>query len=400
MLTPVAVTDGPFPTVAGSITQHIPWTAPTQPASPGSVGVPDAPRPTSGATSAHSTATNDGSHSVTGSKTKSYSGLPLTNDYQVPSLPPSSAALVSTGHITPLAPKPGDWPQLTINGETILPDNQSRVNNDHEELPAAGPTVTIRSTPYALAPSSTALVTGSSTIGIQQQGVIVNEDSTAPNLRGVYKTPQHTGLALVIGSATSTLDPSAQDQPPIITVNSIRYTIDLSSVFTIGSQTLAPGSPAITINSTAYSLHQVAPLRTLAAPPPSPNASLPTAGEAVVTVASRVYTCHQNTPCTIASQILKPNGSITVGAEKVVYGEGGIDVVRESKVVVTPSRGEVKTSHISGLTPIGEETGTAPAPAPGRGDAESGGGKDKALIRRKWMVMGVVAGMVVGWCCG
>ncbi|KAL8691856.1 MAG: hypothetical protein Q9224_004083, partial [Gallowayella concinna] len=412
MLTPVAVPEGPSPKTAGSTTRHISWAAPTQPASPGSIGVPDAPRSTSTSTAEatpagvqtakdpvlptrtatgpldrdprissggpvgdpHEPKQQSGNINPVdhfGSHTLEPGGLVVTVNNIPYSFTPSAAALVSNGHTTPLAPKPGDSPKLTINGVTILPDTPSRVLIGHEELLGGGPTVTISGTPYALAPSGTALVAGSSTIAIRPQGTNDDENPIAPNLRGGKTTSQRTGLALVIGSATSTLYPSAQGQPPIITVNSNRYTLDPSSVFIIGTQTLAPGKPAITINSTIYSLHPVAALPTFVAPPSSSNASLPTAGEAVVTVASHVYTCHQNSPCTIGSQVLRPNGSISVGADRVVYREGGIDVVRESKVVVTPSKGEVKTSHISGLTPIGEET--APAPAAAGGADESGG---------------------------
>ncbi|KAL8811446.1 MAG: hypothetical protein Q9200_001796 [Gallowayella weberi] len=308
----------------------------------------------------------------------------------------SGSSVVALAGVTLSAAQPQiSHPILNIGGHTYTADPRPRIQIGSTAIFAGGPPVTIDGSRYSLAPSATELVVGIQTISIGANIIETNGPEETFDRGEEMLNPQPNALAdyaLAIGSSTMVLDSPPGNSPLVMTINAIPYTANTESAFYIGTQILAPGSPAITVDSTRYSL----------LPLPSSATSLPSSaavgGQAVITVASQLYTCHQNSPCTIASQVLTPSGSISVGADKVVYGEQGIDVVRQSKVVVTPSRGEVKTSHISGLTPIGEETGTAPAV--GKEDADSGGGKDKALIGRKWMVMGVVAGMVVRWCYG
>ena len=123
------------------------------------------------------------------------------------------------------------------------------------------------------------------------------------------------------------------------------------------------------------------------------------AGEVVLTIASALYTCRQNTPCTIASQILLPNGSITVGADTIVYGPAGIDVVRGTTTVVqgspSVSRGDVITSHIDGLTPIPENTAAAARPETGGEDAEAKGTLKAIDLAKLYIVPGLVVGALL-----
>ncbi|KAL8852903.1 MAG: hypothetical protein Q9221_002279 [Calogaya cf. arnoldii] len=268
-------------------------------------------------------------------------------------------------------------PALSINGQVYSADTRPRLKFRGSEIVAGGPTITISNVPYALDPSATALYVGSGTIvnpSIQQPTSQTNPPDNEEGVAPAY---------LIIGSSTTTLQPPAKSQPQTLTINSTPYTANPSSAFIIGTQTLSPGSPAITINSTLYSLP----------PLPSPSfssSSTPTAAQiqAAITVNSTVYTCIQNTPCTIASQVLRPNGTITVGAETLVYGPGGIDVISATAIVETASRGEIITSHVDGLVPIGEETDTA---VPGTGEVEGA-----ASIRRVelglWMciVLGIL----------
>ena len=268
-------------------------------------------------------------------------------------------------------------PALSINGEVYSADTRPRLKFRGSEIVAGGPTITISNVPYALDPSATALYVGSGTIvnpSIQQPPSQTNPPDHEEGVAPAY---------LIIGLSTTTLQPPAKSQPQTLTINSTPYTANPSSAFIIGTQTLSPGSPAITINSTLYSLP----------PLPSPSfssSSTPTAAQiqAAITVNSTVYTCIQNTPCTIASQVLRPNGTITVGAETLVYGPGGIDVISATAIVETASRGEIITSHVDGLVPIGEETDTA---VPGTGEVEGA-----ASVRRVelglWMciVLGIL----------
>ncbi|KAL8877414.1 MAG: hypothetical protein Q9198_004568 [Flavoplaca austrocitrina] len=277
----------------------------------------------------------------------------------------ATALVVGSSTLVLDAFQPGP-PPLSINGRIYSADVRPRLKFKGSEIVAGGPPVTINNVAQSLDPSATALYVGSNTIAVSS---LTQQSAGQSNLSDIQDTTPYP--LIIIGPSTTTLHPSATNQPLTLTINSTPYTANPQSAFIIGSQTLAPGGPAITINSTRYSL------------PPLPTSSLfsstttsPPQIQAGLTVNSSIYTCIQNTPCTIASQVLSPNATITVGAETLVYGPEGIDVISQTEVVQTPSAGPIITSHISGLTPIGEETA---APAVGDrkiGDVEGGvGGK-------------------------
>ncbi|KAL8992751.1 MAG: hypothetical protein Q9169_006866 [Polycauliona sp. 2 TL-2023] len=336
---------------------------------------------------------DDASNLIIGSKTIIPGGTPVTVDDVVYSIPLPANILISNGQTTPLVAKSGGPPTLTIAGQIISPEARPRITIDGQELVAGGSTTTIGSIPYALAPLGTALIAGSNTIAIVTQPADVNGEPI-PSQALDDKTAFHNGdVTLVIESSTTILSPSADgSMGPVITINSTPYTPNVASAYVIGNQTLAPGSPAITISSTVYSLPD---------PSPSPasrfstSLSDPSVGEIVLTVASAAYTCRQDAPCTIASQVLAPNGTITVGADTIVYGERGIDVVRATTTVVggssTLSRGEVITSHIDGLVPIGEETEAAAA-GPGTGDTE---GRGNRVGVNRGNLLSIVLGLIL-----
>ncbi|KAL9036381.1 MAG: hypothetical protein Q9180_004332, partial [Flavoplaca navasiana] len=101
------------------------------------------------------------SHYVVGSKTIIPGAPAVVVDDVLYSLPSSANVLISNGNTALLGAKPGNPPALTIAGQIITADARARVKIDHQELVAGGSTITISSTPYALAPSGTALVAGS-----------------------------------------------------------------------------------------------------------------------------------------------------------------------------------------------------------------------------------------------
>ncbi|KAI4280016.1 MAG: hypothetical protein L6R38_004777, partial [Xanthoria sp. 2 TBL-2021] len=237
-----------------------------------------------------------------GEQTLSPGGPAITISGTSYSLAESATALLVGSSTVSLGPPQSDPPPLSINGEEYSADTRPRLRFKGSEIVAGGPTITINNVPYALDSSATALHMGSSTIAVSSLIQQPPSQSQPPDEEAFAPAP------LVIDSSTTTLQPSAKDQPLTITINSTPYTANPASAFIIGTQTLAPGASAITINSTQYSLP---PLPTT----PSPSSSTPTAPQiqAAITVNSVVYTCRQNAPCTIASQVLNPNGTITVG---------------------------------------------------------------------------------------
>ncbi|KAL8644466.1 MAG: hypothetical protein Q9226_007748, partial [Calogaya cf. arnoldii] len=338
---------------------------------------------------------DDASHYVVGSKTIIPGGPPVMIDEVVYSLPSSANVLISNDHTMPLAAKSGDSPILTIAGQIVTPDARPGVTLGDHELVAGGSTTLISSTTYALRPSETAFMAGSGTVAGQAHRAGMYENLVASQPRNGDPSYQDGALVFVIGSRTTVLRPSTgKTVAPVITINSTAYTANTASTFMVGAQTLAPGGPALTIGSTVYALPSPPPPLISAS---STSLSNPAAGEIVLTVKNSAYTCRQDSPCTIASEILTPNGTITVGADTIVYGQRGIDVIRATMTVVegssTLSRGDVITSHIDGLTPIGEET--AAAAGPGMGDTEGKGRMIGVDTEKLCIVMGLVLALLV-----
>ena len=349
--------------------------------------------PTISETSGHLYTADDTSRYLLGSKTI----LPGASAFVVDvlySIPSSANVIISNGNTASLVAKPGNPPVLTIAGQIITADARPRVTVDHQELIAGGSTITISSTPYALAPSGTALIAGSSTIAIKGDSLNISGELFASQITSASPTSEGGELTFIIGSTTTILAASADGL--VVTIDPTPYTANTASAFLIGTQNLVPGSSALTIGSTVYFIPTLYPSSD------SRSSTLPSdsvAGEIVLTVASEAYTCHQNSPCSIASQILLPNGTITVGADTIVYGERGIDVVRATTTVVqgssTLSRGDVITTHIDGLIPIGEEVETAAAATGlGAGDSEGKGRINRVDIAMLYIVL-VLIGLLL-----
>ncbi|KAI4273622.1 MAG: hypothetical protein LQ337_004505 [Flavoplaca oasis] len=299
------------------------------------------------------------------------------------SLAKSATALVVGSSTLDLDASQPESPPLSINGKVYSADARPRLEFKGSEIVAGGRPVTINNVPHSLDPSATALYAGSNIIAISSLTQPSSGPSNSPDIQDTIAAP-----LIIIGSITTTLHPSATNRPLTLTINSTPYTADPQSAIIIDSQTLAPGGPAITINSTRYSLLSPATSSSFFS-----SATTTPQIQAAITVNSLIYTCIQNIPCTIASQVLSPNATITVGPETLVYGPEGIDVISQAEVVQTPSVGPIITSHISGLTPIGEET-AAPAVGEGNGGDVEGRAGRRVGVGMLW-VLGIAVGMVV-----
>lgn len=178
------------------------------------------------------------------------------------SLAKSATALVVGSSTLVLDAFQPDSPPLSINGKVYSADVRPRLKFKGSEIVAGGPPVTIKNVAQSLDPSATAVYVGSNTIAVSSLTQPSSGQSNLPDI-------QHTTLYpfVIIGSSTTTLHPSAANHPLTLTINSDPYTANPQSAFIIDSQTLAPGGPAITINSTRYSLP---PLPTSSFPPPPP----------------------------------------------------------------------------------------------------------------------------------
>ncbi|KAF7510997.1 hypothetical protein GJ744_005543 [Endocarpon pusillum] len=161
---------------------------------------------------------------VAGTQTLIPGGPVITISNTAISLAPSATAIIvdstSTISLTPTTvyqtPQP---PAIPVAGTTLTPNSASEYVAGTQTLIPGGPVITILNTAISLAPSATEIIIDStSTI------------SLTPTT--VYQTPQ----------------------PPAIPLAGTTLTLNSVSGYVVGTQTLIPGGPVITIEGTAVSL--------------------------------------------------------------------------------------------------------------------------------------------------
>ena len=202
----------------------------------------------------------------------SVSGTPI-------SLVPSATAMVVAGVTEPI--QPAVYPTLaaiTVNGSPITPNAASEYIVGSQTLIRGAPAITISGTPYSIAPLTTYSVLGDTghQIGPCQpnlptqtiDGIIVT-----PNAAGDYIVGSKTLIpgapAITISGTPYSIAPITpyfvlggtgshigpyQPNLPTPTIGGILITPNAASDYIVGSQTLIPGGSAITISGTPYSL--------------------------------------------------------------------------------------------------------------------------------------------------
>ncbi|KAL8747325.1 MAG: hypothetical protein Q9190_000792 [Brigantiaea leucoxantha] len=156
---------------------------------------------------------------------------------------PSSDLFIGTREITPGAPV------ITISGTLIsLDDSGTAVFIDGSSFPVATPTsqsvvTDTKEYVFTKAPGSGLLV-GSQTL--VPGGPAININNTLMSLVPV-------ATAVVIGGSTIPV-PNLASQPTVLNIDGHTFTEVSGSKFVVGSQTLVPGGPAITVNGTLMSL--------------------------------------------------------------------------------------------------------------------------------------------------
>lgn len=148
-----------------------------------------------------------------------------------PSYPSASSVIKPVAGSSTIAMHPHDTapsapttPVIVVQGQTLTADAASNYAVGPQMLVPGGSAITVDSIYYSLAPSATALVSASSTITL-----------------------------------FSPADGLPKVGPPIITLDNQEYTATSASQYVVGTQTLAPGGQAVTVNNIPYSL---APLAT------------------------------------------------------------------------------------------------------------------------------------------
>ncbi|MCJ1475657.1 hypothetical protein MMC13_004320 [Lambiella insularis] len=167
---------------------------------------------------------------------------------------------------------------ITVDSSTMLANKASNYIYGSQILVPGGPTITVSLTPIYLALTATVLVIGTLPITLVSNaatlpiltiaGSILTADPASEYTYGsqtllpggpaitVSSTPIFLASAatvLVIGTKTIPLTPSAATLP-LLTIASSTLTANSASDFVYGTQTLAPGGPAITVAGTPLSL--------------------------------------------------------------------------------------------------------------------------------------------------
>lgn len=198
-------------------------------------------------------------------------------------LVPSATTLVVTGNTEPNQPLPkSTLAVITINGTPIAPNAASEYIVGSQTLTPGGQ-ITVLGTPISLVPSVTATVVAGITKPVQPASqptlatIKINGTPITPNAASQYLVGSQTltlgGQITVSGTAVS-LDPSAAVpvvagittpvQPAVqptlaaITINDTPIMANSASQYIVGSQTLIPGAPAITVSGTRYSIAPLA----------------------------------------------------------------------------------------------------------------------------------------------
>lgn len=262
-------------------------------------------------------------------------------------IPYSLASLTASGDSTvEVDAGNNEPPVLSIAGFAATADSNSNYHVGAQTLAPGSVGITVNGVLYSLAPSATALVSGSSTIALNSAkdklpsltiaGATVTANSAsnyiigtqtlvpgAPGItvNGALYSLAPSATALVSGSSTIPLTSGSSDLPNSITIGGSTYTANSASQYIIGSQTLVPGGHPITVSGATYSLSPSAtalisngitvpiPLRT----------SLPF----VITIDGTGYRGNSDSGYVIGSQTLFPNGSpISINATPYSFSLG------------------------------------------------------------------------------
>ena len=188
--------------------------------------------------------------------------------------------------------------------------------------------------------------------------------SAAPSPEpSVFFAPKHTSTPVVL-SATA---------PHVISIGTSAVTADSSSQYVIGSQTLAPGSSAITQSGVVYSLPSSA---TAVIVGPSTQSITPQAPPStpVITLAGSTLTANSASQFQIGSQTLAPGSAITSAGQVISLASSASAVVVNGQTqqitpqyatlapVITVGTSEV-TANSQSQYVIGSQTLSAGSPA-------------------------------------
>ena len=281
-----------------------------------------------------------------GTQTLIPGGPPITVNNVHYSLAPSATALISDGSTVAIpSPSIGSLDArpsiITIGHQGHTANSASQYVVGTQTLAPGGQAITVNNVPYSLAPSATALISGSSTIAlalgpshvlpeITIGGITYTADSvsqyiietqtlipgaSAITVAGIPYSLAPSASALISGSVTVPLASGPLRTLPPVTIDGTTYTANSASQYIVGTQTLIPNGGSITANSTPYAVSL------------GPSAEGLIVGTSISLVPTASYPTRQPPSYVISGQTLTPGSEITVGGTKISLGAQGTDVV-------------------------------------------------------------------------
>lgn len=299
-------------------------------------------------------APNPYSEYIISSQTLAPGGPAITVGETTYSLATSASAIVENGQTQTLAPvgSLSTIPQITIGSSVVVANPSSEFVYESQTISAGGPAITAGSVTYSLATSGSAtfvVENGATQHPVPSQtaapAITFGSSVVTANSESAYivgsQTLEAGGSAIAVGETTYFLVTSASSTfvvqndvtsalsvgaetttaAPAITIGSSIVTADSASKFIIGTQTLAPGSSAIEVQDTTYSLatsgsstfiveNGVTSALPVAAFSTAPVISVVSnAAAPVITVGSTVLTANPSSEYVIGTQTLAAGSS-------------------------------------------------------------------------------------------
>ena len=233
--------------------------------------------------------------------------------------------------------------------------------------------------PYSLAPSATALISGTNIIPldprpssygsdnvltvagktfvpISASNYIIGTQTLIPGadaitLDGVTCSIAHSATALISGTSTImlTLKPSFSSPNNVLTVAGTTYTQHSASQYIIGTQTLAPRVTAITVDGSRYSLVPgggalISGTEIMILAPEMPAITNTTKGGSIITIAGIPYTINSASKFVVGSQTFHfSGGTITIDGTIYSLAPSAMALTTGSSVIPLASSARIVT---------------------------------------------------------
>ncbi|KAL8946937.1 MAG: hypothetical protein Q9222_006730, partial [Ikaeria aurantiellina] len=277
-----------------------------------------------------------------------------------------------------------DLPQpVKIAGEDITRNAASEWMIGSQTLAPGAPALTFDGTLISLQPSANALVVGSSTMpltapsifgvdSVDGQGWTLGADSNLvigtqtikPGSPAVTISGTRISLAVsgAVVVASSTLPITRSLMSDAFTLGGLSFSRGPGSALIIGTKTLTPGAPAITISGTPISLPAsgysiiiggstipipTSPVPPLTTNPPSPDLNLFT------TAAGLTLSYGPNSALMIGTQTLNPGGPVTTISSTPIFlaaSSSSLLTIGSSTMPLSPPTSETILLEVSGFT--------------------------------------------------